>query len=1673
MKPVQWLPAALLVVMGSAFSTAVWSEDEQDEDEYRSQQSGVQPYFEYHKHIEMAQNIAPLDTGLFGEQVSLYNGSTEFRVVDIDIPGNHSLPVQLIRSHLAQVQLQGTWASNELLGGLGNWNVDVPYMAATYSDVGEDATYSDLDSWSNNRCSSPSSNVPPLFQGPFSVFYRAEVWQGITVHIPGRSDVMALGMHTQTPRPSSGGPYQLTTAKRDMLDCIPMQGGLSGEGFRMTTTEGVRYYFDIGTTRQAASLEETRWGSGGSILHFLHRTRYFLLASKIEDRFGNWVQFEYNSEGHPTRIWSNDDREIILAYSSGRLVSATSSGRTWHYQYQPIGGRHQLVTVTRPDNSQWQYAYNRDLFPSVSDFLPHPPLTQGCNQVGFPMEINYTLTATHPSGATGVFTLNNRRHYRSGVHVDECSLHHMGTGTHKLLVPYYFETLSLESKTISGPGLSQAMEWQYNYEQTPQQLWGSANQPYTYPCGNCPLHKTVTVTNPDLSQQRYRFGILYQANDGRQLQVETLSADGTVLRKEVNEFIADADVPQQPFYGAYGSVLGHVVDPLTARVRPIVNRTITQQNTDFHFSVNEFDYLARAVDVTRSSSQGQSRVEQIKYHDNLNRWVLGQTKTRTATGLKNGVEVTAIVESTTYSPDLALPLSTRHFDKIVQELSWNTTASIASGQRGTVSTVTDGGGNTTTLSNWKRGIPQSIIYADSTSTSSLVNDDATLVWAVDENGYKTCYDYDAMGRLEAITWPSESQTNTCDTSAWNKTTQSFVQSTTGAYGLPAYHWRQTIATGNARHTTYFDALWRPVLVHEYDTAYLSDTQRFTRYAYDHESRPIFTSKLSPNSSANIGIHITYDALGRITEERLDSELGPLITTIEYLQNFIGYYTQVTDPRGYVTQTWYQAFDEPNYQDALAIGHPENIATVFARDFLGQVDWMARQSYTQVSLAASDWRQWLSGSQSQQLRRSYVYNNHRELCKIIEPESGATIMAYNDAGQLEWSVSGSSLTDTQSCNTANVPVNQRTIRQYDTRNRLQSVAFPDGLGNTSYSYTADGLPETITTQNGAGPTVSTSYMYNHRRLLTHEHQQQGGNLRTLVTAYDANGHVSAHTYPVGGTVSYAPNAFGQPTQVGNLITNVKYHPDGMVQSYTYGNGIAYTKNQNMRALPSANNHAFGGTQYLADNISYDQNGNVKDIIDSATAGQSSRTMAYDGMNRLRTVISPMFGSASYHYDVFDNLTRVCVSDGLHSRQHSYHYDENTQRLTSISTAPICPAGDDALFKSRFELQHSIASTHINLSYDARGNLINRNSASYSFDYGNRLRSVTGSPGNSQYSYDGHGRRIRDSVDNGHKDSFYTDDGQLRYTDDQRQGTRNNYYYLNNRLIAVREYSPGNQLTGTRYYHTDALGSPVMVTNQSRTILERREYEPYGAQLSPSPDDGPGYTGHVFDSTTGLNYMQQRYYDPLIGRFLSVDPVTPDPDTGSSFNRYWYAANNPYRYIDPDGRSEVDFIQREPEDQPFFFDGGYVSSGVIEQSMAQHPQIWGDPAIGEANRKALIGIGIAADLAIPLPPLFTMARVTRGASASRADVTRRPSSFRKQTVQDAWDNATPGSRPGTRSCPTCARDVEVRPGQGRRDWDVDHQPKWRDRDLSGMDRRQVLDEYNRGVRLRCPSCNRSDN
>jgi len=106
----------------------------------------------------------------------------------------------------------------------------------------------------------------------------------------------------------------------------------------------------------------------------------------------------------------------------------------------------------------------------------------------------------------------------------------------------------------------------------------------------------------------------------------------------------------------------------------------------------------------------------------------------------------------------------------------------------------------------------------------------------------------------------------------------------------------------------------------------------------------------------------------------------------------------------------------------------------------------------------------------------------------------------------------------------------------------------------------------------------------------------------------------------------------------------------------------------------------------------------------------------------------------------------------------------------------------------------------------------------------------------------------------------------------------------------------------YFATDHLGSPVAVMDSSGSVIWRESYTPYGEKReNPSGgDNDTGYTGHQFDAVTDLTYMQARYYDPVVGRFMAVDPVGFRAVNPRSFNRYGYANYNPYRYVDPDGQ-----------------------------------------------------------------------------------------------------------------------------------------------------------------------------
>ncbi|GHT56304.1 hypothetical protein AGMMS50233_07820 [Endomicrobiia bacterium] len=111
----------------------------------------------------------------------------------------------------------------------------------------------------------------------------------------------------------------------------------------------------------------------------------------------------------------------------------------------------------------------------------------------------------------------------------------------------------------------------------------------------------------------------------------------------------------------------------------------------------------------------------------------------------------------------------------------------------------------------------------------------------------------------------------------------------------------------------------------------------------------------------------------------------------------------------------------------------------------------------------------------------------------------------------------------------------------------------------------------------------------------------------------------------------------------------------------------------------------------------------------------------------------------------------------------------------------------------------------------------------------------------------------------------------------------------------------------YISPDNLGSIVLITNPSKTVISKYYYQPFGGRvLLAGTDITPrGYTFHEHLATFGLINMNGRFYDPVLARFLSPDPYVQMPDFTQNYNRYAYALNNPFKYTDPSGEFFITF------------------------------------------------------------------------------------------------------------------------------------------------------------------------
>lgn len=942
----------------------------------------VDPYEEYGKHLRAAQEVKPLSSDLFGDQVSLYNGSTEFDVVDIDLPGNGGLPVKLRR----RLVINDRRVDPGRIAGMGDWDVDVPYIEGVFTQQ---------DGWtvpdSNGIRSAARCSVPSLPYVSYpgwnhsDVQFASQVWDGNQVHIPGIADEeMLKNTEAKLPAVADGQVYPWITKSFYRFGCISSAIGMAGESFYALSPTGEKYTFNWAVQRVAPSLRLVVHDNSQPQFSGYDRYRIFLLATRVEDRFGNWVNYNYSND-HLVSITSNDGREINLSWFGDRVTSATAGGRTWNYSYDANG---YLSAVALPDaKSTWHYSVTSGSLHSLKTLVGEPPGLSHCqsDQDLPPNTGSFVYSIDAPSGAHGTFTFEYQRHTRDFVPLSCVD----GNIDHAFPAAYnFFDNFSLKTKQISGAGLSPS-SWTYNYGDTGGSYF-TANGPYdgsvetyipTGSCGSvCSESKVVTVNEPD-DIIKYTFGTKYGDNEGRLLKTETDSPSGQVGRTVNNAYLLEDQIGVQAFPANAGqSLLPNWKNPTVGRIRPVTSTVTTQDGDTYTRLSTAFDAFAKPTHITISNSiPGQQSVqEQISYFNDLADWLLGLVQE--VDNLNTGEQQ----ELNVYNANATLKSHAR-FGQTLLSYTYNAAGQLAS--------FTDGNNHITSLSDYYRGVPRLINYPDGTSQTATVDSYGDITAVTDQAGHTTSYGYDNIGRLAGVTYPGG------DEVAWLPKAFSYDFVNAAERGLQAGHWRRTITIGDQTRVTYFDALLRPVIN---DTAIGAVVQDSTMGIYDIKGHTTFSSypsanalsfTLTPGSAGIKGNTTSYDSLERVIQTQQDSELGPLTSSIAYVSNA---QRNATDPEGNLTTTRFQVFDTPSYDLPILVQAPAGVTQAIARDLYGNP----------LSITQSG----LYGTENNSVTKTLTYDSYHRLCRTTEPESGSVVLAYDGANNLAWSAQGVAISE---------------------------------------------------------------------------------------------------------------------------------------------------------------------------------------------------------------------------------------------------------------------------------------------------------------------------------------------------------------------------------------------------------------------------------------------------------------------------------------------------------------------------------------------------------------------------------------------------------------------------------------------------------------------------------------
>ena len=450
----------------------------------------------------------------------------------------------------------------------------------------------------------------------------------------------------------------------------------------------------------------------------------------------------------------------------------------------------------------------------------------------------------------------------------------------------------------------------------------------------------------------------------------------------------------------------------------------------------------------------------------------------------------------------------------------------------------------------------------------------------------------------------------------------------------------------------------------------------------------------------------------------------------------------------------------------------------------------------------------------------------------------------------------------------------TAYYYDIKGRVAKTVQSNLLGGydvTATIYTFTDKPATVThTHTASGKPTRTemyTYSYNHAdRLLKVEHTLGGTKITLADYAYDNLGRLQSKSLHGSATnkLTYAYNVRGWLTGIsGSKFTQNLY--------YNNGNGTAkYNGSISSMTWKAGNESTIRGYKFTYDGLSRLINATYGETagINTNTNRFSENVTAYDKNGNIKTL--QRYGqTAASSYGLIDNLTFTLGGNQLN-------------RVDDAAAASAYGGG--------FEFKDGVKQAN-EYTYDSNGNLtkdLNKGISTITYNVLNLPNMVTFSDGSTiAYTYGADGTKLKTVHKTGSTTTTTDYCGNVVYENGVQKLLLTDEGYV---TLSDGKY---------HYYLKDHQGNNRVVINQSGTVEETNHYYPFGGVFASTGNTQPyKYNGKELDTKKGLNWYDYgaRHYDAALGRFTTNDPLA---EKYYSMSPYTYCADNPVKFIDPNG------------------------------------------------------------------------------------------------------------------------------------------------------------------------------